>query len=87
MTQRPDGSSVLVIVVPVSAAGALLVITISVVLIGLLKIWTCKLPSLSKCLLCVKFLVIKTDSRRSVHVQVSAGDRLEPDYIQHGEQR
>ena len=47
MTPRPvtAGSSVIVIVVP---AGALLVITISVVLIVLLK-RTCKLPSLSKC--------------------------------------
>ena len=43
-----DCSSVLVIVVPVSAAGTLLVITISVVLIVLLK-RACKLPSLSKC--------------------------------------
>ena len=47
MTPRPvtDGSSVLVIVVPVSAAGTLVVITISAVLIVLLK-RTCKLPSL-----------------------------------------
>ena len=39
MTPRPvtDGSSVLVIVVPVSAAGTLIVITISAVLIVLLK--------------------------------------------------
>ena len=37
MTPRPvtDGFSVLVIVVPVSAAGTLLVITVSVVLVGL----------------------------------------------------
>ena len=51
MTPRPftrGDSTVLVIVVPVLAAGALLVITISVVLIVLLK-RTCKLPSLSKC--------------------------------------
>ena len=50
MTPRPftRGDSVLVIAVPVLAAGALLVITISIVLIVLLK-RTCKLPSLSKC--------------------------------------
>ena len=53
MTPRPvtdsssDGSSVLVIVVPVSVAGTLFLITIYVVLIVLLK-RTCKLPSLSK---------------------------------------
>ena len=48
MTPRTvnDGSSVLVIVVPVSAAGTLIVITISVVLVFLLK-RACKLPSLS----------------------------------------
>ena len=54
ITSRPvtdgssDGSPVLVIVVPVSAAGTLLVFSISVVLIVLLK-RTCRLPSISKC--------------------------------------
>ncbi|CAI8028697.1 hypothetical protein GBAR_LOCUS16329, partial [Geodia barretti] len=81
MTPRPvtdsssDGSSVLVIVVPVSVAGTLFLITISVVLIVLLK-RTCstnKNRQQEKC-------DVVENSAYGVHVQGSAGDRLEPDY-------
>ena len=90
-----DGSLVLMIVVVVPAsAGTLLVITVSIVIILLIIYRHCKLSLLFCVLLhysCAFVGSIHSQSQQEkcdvvensaygVHVQGSAGDRLEPDY-------